>query len=49
MSFNRGAFIADTYDVLVLSAAMAEGHIPTVGLAEMIRIVKPGTNGVLNM
>ena len=49
MFFNRGAFIVDTYDVLVLSAAMGEGHIPTVGLVEMIRVVKPGTDDVLNM
>ncbi|KAK2187682.1 hypothetical protein NP493_157g03004 [Ridgeia piscesae] len=32
----------DTYDVLVISGGMGEGHIPTIALTEMIRLVKPG-------
>ena len=32
----------DTYDVLALSGSMGEGHIQCKGLAEMVRIVKPG-------
>jgi len=32
----------DTYDGLVISGGMGEGHIPRSGLLEMIRIVKPG-------
>ena len=36
-------FIADTYDVVVNSGGMGEGHIPTAALVEMIRVVKPGT------
>ena len=35
--------LVDTYDVLVISGGMGEGHIPTVALTEMIRLVKPGT------
>ena len=34
--------ISDTYDVIVLSGGMGEGHIPTEALTEMIRVVKPG-------
>ncbi|KAI0228373.1 hypothetical protein LSAT2_021147 [Lamellibrachia satsuma] len=32
----------DIYDVLVVAGGMGEGHIPTVDLAEMVRVVKPG-------
>ena len=38
----ENVFIADTYDVVVNSGGMGEGHIPTVSLVEMIRVVKPG-------
>ncbi|KAI0235751.1 hypothetical protein LSAT2_013729 [Lamellibrachia satsuma] len=32
----------DTYDALVMSGGMGEGHIPTAALVELIRVVKPG-------
>ncbi|KAL8570208.1 hypothetical protein ACOMHN_029909 [Nucella lapillus] len=32
----------DQYDCAVISGGMGEGHIPTVGLHELVRIVKPG-------
>jgi hypothetical protein len=34
--------VADTYDCAVISGGMGEGHIPTDGLYELARIVKPG-------
>ena len=35
-------WFSDTYDGLVISGGMGEGHIPTEGLKELIRITKPG-------
>ena len=32
----------DTYDAVVLSGGMGEGHIPCSGLQEMARVTKPG-------
>ena len=32
----------DTYNMIALSGAMGEGHLPCEALKEMIRIVKPG-------
>ena len=34
---------ADTYDCVVIAGGMGEGHIPTAGLYQLARIVKPGT------
>ena len=33
---------ADTYDCAVIAGGMGEGHIPTAGLYQLARIVKPG-------
>ena len=34
--------ILDTYDAVVTSGGMGEGHIPCSGLKELVRITKPG-------
>jgi len=34
--------LADTYDCAVSSGGMGEGHIPCIGLDQLIRVVKPG-------
>ena len=34
--------VIDSYDSIVLSGALGEGHIPCRGLDQMIRVVKPG-------
>jgi len=39
---NQTSINNDTYDCLVISGGMGEGHIPTKAVDEMIRIVKPG-------
>lgn len=33
---------ADTYDAVVISGGMGEGHIPCSGMEELCRIVKAG-------
>lgn len=34
--------LVDCYDCIGVSGGMGEGHIPCVGLLQMIRVVKPG-------
>ena len=40
-------FYPDTYDAVVVTGGMGEGHIPCSALYEMIRIVKPGNVWIL--
>ena len=49
VSIDCGGSVSDTYDALVMSGGMGEGHIPTAALIELIRVVKPGTNFVINI
>lgn len=39
---NRLPIDDDAYDCAVISGGMGEGHIPTVGLYQLARVVKPG-------
>lgn len=39
---NRLPIDDDVYDCAVISGGMGEGHIPTAGLYQLARIVKPG-------
>lgn len=40
--FDLNLFFSDTYDCVVVSGGMGEGHIPCRAVPEMIRIAKPG-------
>uniref|UniRef100_A0A646QCE8 Williams-Beuren syndrome chromosomal region 27 n=1 Tax=Hemiscolopendra marginata TaxID=943146 RepID=A0A646QCE8_9MYRI len=42
LSSHKTKINDDSYDCLISSGGMGEGHIPTAALQEMIRIVRPG-------
>ncbi|XP_042209235.1 demethylmenaquinone methyltransferase-like isoform X4 [Homarus americanus] len=49
LGLGQNTIPSDTYDVVVVSGAMCEGHVPVRGIDDMVRVTKPGGLVVISM